>query len=159
MKPAFILLALAGAASAKQPPVAVADSPPPPIVAVPDERPSGFTVVSPPVPRTATPRPPAPRIVRPPQWRRPAQSLIAPDDYPASARANGEQGWVAFTVEVDVGGRVSRCTVTGSSGSPALDSATCMIVRRRARFTPAVDSSGMPAAWVASGEVEWRLAG
>ena len=142
-----LLLALAASASAEQPPVAVTNSPPP-LVAVPAQPAPPFRVLPP---------PPTLRVVRPPQWRRPAQSLITPDDYPASARARGEQGWVAFTLEVDVNGRVSRCTVTGSSGSEALDHATCMIMRRRARFTPAIDSTGMPAPWVASGEVGWRL--
>ena len=153
---AFVLPAFAGAAVAHQPGVAVTNSPPP-IVAVPVERPSSFQIVVPPVERSSAPRPPAPRIVRPPQWRRPAQAYVTSDDYPASALAQRAEGWVAFTLEVGADGRVHGCTVTGSSGSPALDNATCMIMRRRARFTPAMNSFGNPEPWAASGEVEWRV--
>ena len=154
---AFFLWSVAGAAFAQQPLIGVTHSPPPPIVAVPADRPSGFQILVPPVERSGAPRPPAPRIIRPPQWRRPEQAHVTPGDYPPSALAQRAEGWVAFTLQVGADGRVHGCTVTGSSGSSALDAATCMIMRRRARFTPAIDSNGMPAAWVASGEVEWRL--
>ena len=39
---------------------------------------------------------------------------------------------------------MTDCSVTSSSGSSALDQATCRILRSRARFTPARDSSGNP---------------
>lgn len=162
MKVASVLFVLAGLGSAEQMPsapgVAVTNSPPPPIVAVPDLPSAPGRIIVPAQPYSSyPPSPNAPRIVRPPQWRRDAQAYIAPADYPASARARGEQGWVAFTLQVGPDGRVRQCMVSGSSGSTALDSATCMIMRRRAHFTPAVDGQGMPAAWAASGEVEWRL--
>jgi protein TonB len=154
--PLWLVGAALQATSPQQPPVMVADSPPP-VVAVPGERPSSFQVLVPPVPRTSAPRPPGPRILRPPQWRRSAQSLIMTDDYPASARARGEQGWVAFALQVGADGRVHGCAITGSSGSAVLDATTCSLLRRRARFTPARDSNGQPAPWAARGEVEWRL--
>src|SRR5688572_6917459 len=96
MRYAFILLALAASASGQQPPIAVTNSPPPPLVGIP---------VAPPFPSVSQPRPPAPHIVRPPQWRLPIQAYVTPDDYPASARARGEQGWVAFTLQVWTNGR------------------------------------------------------
>ena len=157
MKFAFVLLAVASSAPA-QPPVAVTNSPPPRIVSVPADPAFPSVIVIPPAqvtgPRSASLRR---YIIRPAQPRRPVQAYIARDDYPASALAQRAHGWVAFTLRVGVDGRVHQCAVTSSSGSSALDSTTCSIMRRRARFTPAIDSTGNPAPWTASGEVEWRL--
>ena len=138
---------------AQQPPVMVTNSPPP-IVAVPHV--PGTPVL---VPYPITPPPPPPRaaIVRPPQPRTPLQQLISADDYPASALRIGAQGSVGFILDVGPDGRVHGCTITRSSGSSALDSSTCAIMRRRARFTPAIDSNGMPAAGRVTGQAEWAL--
>ena len=70
------------------------------------------------------------------------QSWVTNDDYPASALRAGEQGTTGFRLEIDPTGRVTRCTVTQSSGSTVLDSATCSLITRRARFTPARDEKG-----------------
>jgi periplasmic protein TonB len=84
-------------------------------------------------------------------------SLIHEEDYPASALANREEGRAAFTLNVLDNGRVGGCVITRSTGSSALDHATCAIMVRRARFTPARDSNGNPAADTVSGSLEWRL--
>jgi protein TonB len=47
--------------------------------------------------------------------------------------------------------------VTGSSGSSALDQATCRLLSRRARYTPAKDSSGNPVADTDAGSIRWVL--
>lgn len=99
----------------------------------------------------------APDIVRPPEARKLPQDLVRPDDYPASAIAMHAEGWVDFRLVVGPDGRVASCTVTASSGSRALDSATCRIMRSRGRFTPAMDSHGNPAAGAIDQAVEWRL--
>src|SRR5687768_2695611 len=135
--------------------VAVTHSPPPPIVAVtPSPSPRVRVLEALPAP---APPPPLPVIAAAPQERRPLQSLISPDDYPASALANREAGRVEFRLDVGPNGRVHGCTITRSSGSSALDSATCMILRRRARYTPARDSNGMPVGYSVEDGVEWRL--
>lgn len=140
---------------APQPPVMVTHSPPP-IVAVTPVPSAPVYVLPPPVLGPAPP-PAMPVVVRGPQARTPPQQLISVHDYPPSAVAKREQGRVGFTLDVGPDGRVHGCTVTRASGSSALDSATCMIMRRRARFTPAVDSNGMPAAGRVRQEVEWVL--
>jgi periplasmic protein TonB len=159
MKSACLLLAVASAASSRQPPVAVANSPPP-IVAVPHHPGVPGAVVppelAPPFPPPG-PLPPAPNIVRAPQPRASPASLVTPDDYPASARARREQGRVEVTLTVGPNGRAVGCVVTRSSGSSALDSTTCAIMVRRARFTPAVDSNGQPAVGTLDQWLEWRL--
>src|SRR4051794_40828901 len=80
------------------------------------------------------------RVVRPPQERQPTQNLFSPDDYPAAG--NGVRGKVGVDLSVEEQGRVIGCRITQSSGSASLDVATCNILRRRARFTPAMDSNG-----------------
>jgi periplasmic protein TonB len=84
-------------------------------------------------------------------------NLISDEDYPAAARAAGEQGFVDFNLDIGANGRVTACTVTRSSGSAALDLTTCRLMRSRARFTPAVDSNGTPVADRISGKIGWKL--
>jgi len=54
-------------------------------------------------------------------------------------------------------GRLSDLSVTASSGSSALDTATCNILKRRARFTPAKDMSGNPISDTFSQRIRWEL--
>ena len=84
-------------------------------------------------------------------------SLIFEDDYPAAARAAREQGMVEYTLDVGPNGRAMACKVTHSSGSAALDSTTCRLMRSRARFTPALDAAGTPTADKMTGRIVWRL--
>lgn len=108
-------------------------------------------------PEAAFAQPAAAPIVAPAVPRADPQSLIRPDDYPASARQAGEQGSVRFALDVGSNGRVGGCTILWSSGSAALDSATCRIARSRSRFTPARDATGQPAPGRVEQEVVWTL--
>ena len=84
-------------------------------------------------------------------------SLFSQDDYPASARANREQGAVTVTLIVSPAGRAMDCRIERSSGSPALDQATCRILRARARFDPATDRGGTAVASSYRQEIVWKL--
>ena len=84
-------------------------------------------------------------------------NLFTGDDYPIEALRNEEQGTVAVSLQIDTQGRVSRCTVSSTSGSDALDRTTCEILRSRARFTPATDTEGHPVPDVYSQRITWRL--
>jgi TonB family protein len=77
--------------------------------------------------------------------------------YPPEALRSREQGMVRFEVDVGRNGRVDSCRVTGSSGSRALDEATCAIMTDRARFTPARDAAGERVADRFSARIEWVL--
>lgn len=88
---------------------------------------------------------------------RPLQSLLQPDDYPAAALAARQEGRTAYRLAIGPDGRVTGCVVLVSSGSAALDSATCRIIRSRARFVPARDDAGRPASDDYFGEYVWRL--
>jgi protein TonB len=84
-------------------------------------------------------------------------SLFSTDDYPQSAIRNEEQGTTAVRLSIGPDGRVSGCDITASSGSSALDNATCNILRRRARFTPAKDQAGNPITDSYSQRIRWEL--
>ena len=68
-----------------------------------------------------------------------------------------EQGTTSVRMTVGTDGRVADCDVTRSSGSTSLDNATCSILKRRARFTPAKDSAGNPISDTYSQTVRWVL--
>jgi periplasmic protein TonB len=112
---------------------------------------------APPVPPAPPPPPPAPVKVAPAKAKANLASLFSDEDYPASAQRNNESGTTGFRLEVGPNGRVTGCQVTSSSGSSALDSATCRLLTSRARFTPAHDSSGQPVSDSYGGRITWRL--
>lgn len=105
--------------------------------------------------------PPAPAVAFAPehaaQARADLASLFSDEDYPAAALAARQSGRVEFTLGVGASGRVEACTITRSSGSGALDSATCRLLRSRARFTPARDAAGNPVASETRSYIVWRL--
>lgn len=94
------------------------------------------------------------RAVRPPQGRLAVQSLFSPDDYPAGA--DGRRGTVGLRLIVAPQGGVVFCSITQSSGSAALDSATCNTIRRRERYTPALDKDGKPTLGAIEEAVDWE---
>ena len=81
-------------------------------------------------------------------------------DYPRKALKRREQGMVVFRIEISTLGRVSRCSVTRSSGSSALDETTCRLATERLRFRPATDGAGRPVSdSIDDLELIWRLPG
>ena len=157
----------------EEPPPPPPDQPSaPPITAVQSPIPSPSPMVvpiappvpySPPVPIAAPPAPtppappPPPRVSPPQRARANLNSYFSADDYPAAALRGNDQGTTGFRLSIGPNGRVTDCSVTSSSGSAALDQATCRILRSRARYTPARDSSGNPTSGSDSGRVTWRL--
>ena len=104
--------------------------------------------------------PPAPPVAATPpsyttDW--PPRSLFTADDYPAAALRAEHEGTVRYRLEIGPNGRVSRCAITSSSGSAALDTATCRIISARCRFMPARDSEGNWVPDTRESEMTWRL--
>jgi protein TonB len=142
------------------PPLVQINTPPPPTIT---------TVTAPPIPPVAPPviAPPAPPAPPPPRKTVSAQSargdlrsLFSGDDYPASAQAAGAEGTARATLTISASGQVVGCNITQSTGNSALDSATCNILRRRAKFTPARDSNGNPTGdTVETPPIRWQLEG
>jgi TonB family protein len=110
----------------------------------------------PPVAAPPPPRPPRLKV-QPARAQASLASLFSSDDYPAAALRAEEEGAVEFRIEVGKDGRVGACTITVSSGSPALDSTTCQLITMRARFRPARNSEGQPTGDSFSGRIVWRL--
>lgn len=77
--------------------------------------------------------------------------------YPPKALAAGEQGRVSFRITLDEKGELTSCDVTKSSGYASLDSETCDLMQRYARFTPEVNSEGRSVTATRNGFVNWQL--
>jgi protein TonB len=142
------------------PPIVRTNTMPPPIVTTNIAPPPQMTVTAPPAPPAPPkppPPPPPPRKVQPARAKANLVSLFSDEDYPASAVRSGESGATGFRLDVGTNGRVSACTVTSSSGSSALDTTTCRLLKSRARFSPATDSTGGPTTDTVTGRIVWRL--
>lgn len=73
---------------------------------------------------------------------------ITANDYPAEAIRSHQQGDVTIVWRIESNGEVHDCRVVESSGSRSLDTTSCNLILRRARYLPAIDRSGRPvAAW------------
>ena len=79
------------------------------------------------------------------------------NDYPSAALQQEREGITTFTVAVGTDGRVEGCSVTGSSGHIDLDTATCTVVSRRARFQPATDDDGNTIRGEYTNRVRWQI--
>jgi TonB family protein len=116
---------------------------------------------------TRPPPPEQPRPSRPPpeplppglasRARATLSAYLSNDDYPATALRAEEQGVTSYALDVGADGRVARCTILGSSGSAALDAATCRIMTSRARFVPARNLAGEPVPDRITARITWTL--
>ena len=120
-----------------------APPPPPPIVLAPPPPPA-----APPPPRFQ-PKSAVPKG-NPGSW-------ATTNDYPSRALREEREGTTGFRVTVGPDGKVTDCSVTSSSGHGDLDAAACDNIRRRARFTPAMDGEGNPTTGSYSNRVRWVI--
>ena len=145
--------------------------PPPPIVAPPPpisfSRPAPVldTVTTPPPPApiftTAAPAPPPPPVASKARGAKPkgqgSWAARIQDNYPSAALRKEIEGTVGVRVTIGPDGRVSGCTVSGSSGSGDLDSAACDGMTRYARFEPALDAGGSPTTGSFSTRIVYKI--
>jgi protein TonB len=82
---------------------------------------------------------------------------VTTDDYRSNWIRQEMTGKARFRLEIAADGRVTGCTITGSSGHPQLDAATCALVSKRAKFQPARGSEGEPVAGSYSNAIDWQL--
>ena len=145
-----------------QPPPPVA---PPPPINISIAPPQIQTVTTPPppappvriIPPAAPPAPPPPAA--PPRAAQPRgnpQNWATTDDYPSRALRDEREGTATIRVTVNTEGRVSGCSVTRSSGHGDLDDATCSLITRRGRFTPA-EQNGRPVEGSWSTTIRWQI--
>jgi protein TonB len=134
------------------------ETPPPPTIQTVVATPPPYI---PPVAPSPPAPPPPPRKVQSAQSAKgDLRSLFSADDYPASASAAEASGTAQATLTIGADGRVVACNLIRSTGNGALDSATCNILRRRAKFTPARDSNGNATTdTITTPPIVWRLEG
>jgi protein TonB len=141
------------------PPLVRMEAPPPPITTVEAPPPPQIppVVMAPPAP----PPPPPPRKVQSATSARgDLRTLFSTDDYPSSAASAGAEGTAQATLTISAQGRVVGCNLIRSTGNSALDAATCNVLRRRAKFTPARDSNGNPTGdTITTPPIRWQLEG
>lgn len=98
-----------------------------------------------------------PKRIEPARAKANLASYVSDEDYPSNAARNEEQGTTRFRLAVGPDGKVKDCTVTGSSGSSALDSTTCRLMKQRARFTPARNDRGEFTSDTVASAIRWVL--
>ena len=100
---------------------------------------------------------PAPKMpTRPVPVGRPGD-WISDDDYPRTALGNSTTGIVGFELTVPPSGIPNACEIIKSSNDAELDSATCMLLLKRAQFTPAMGADGKPATGTYRSRVLWQI--
>jgi protein TonB len=155
------------------PPPKKQDLPPPPVFA--PKPPMNIAPAPSPiqtVQQAPPPAPPPPPVLAPPPPSAPPPPRFTPkaatpkgnpgnwanaNDYPSRALREEKEGVTRFRVSVGPDGKVTSCDVTGSSGTPELDTATCSLVSRRGRFNPATDGEGQPTSSAWSSSVRWQI--
>lgn len=125
-----------------------------PIVALPQIGDIIIDIPGPTASATAEPQAFPPRSARP--RNNPAQ-WVSTIDYPSAALRRGDQGLVRFELSVGTDGKATSCRVTAASGAPELDAATCKLVTQRARFEPAMDSTGVKVSGAYTGSIRWVI--
>ncbi len=152
------------------PPPKKLDIKPPPLVVPPPKMNINISPVVQETVREAPPPPPpivfAPPPAAPPPPRFTAKGAVpkgnpgswaTTNDYPSRALREEREGTSGFRVAVGPDGRVTDCQITSSSGHGDLDAAACENIRRRARFTPAMDGDGNPTTGSYSNRVRWVI--
>lgn len=76
-------------------------------------------------------------------------------DLPPDLREEKAGADLKMRYRVGTDGHVSDCHILISSGRPALDAKTCMLVTQRFRFRPALDASGNPVPWIMTETHGW----
>lgn len=78
-------------------------------------------------------------------------------DYPQSALRNDEMGYARIRITVSPQGKPIGCSVIDSSDVISLDKASCDIMLKRGKFTPAQDAAGRPSYGVVRASVPWYI--
>jgi protein TonB len=76
-------------------------------------------------------------------------------DYRAARAPRGAAGTVRVSFRVRSDGAVDRCVVTGPSGYPMFDQATCRLIQQRFRYRPAHDADGRALDWEIRTDYTW----
>lgn len=98
------------------------------------------------------------------QWRQPPRpvgstsSWLTTNDYPEKEASRGGQGVLSYRLDIDPTGNITDCHVTASTKGEFGDR-LCVLLKRRARISPALDGNGRPTRGFFIGIVKWILPG
>lgn len=143
---------------APPPPISIAPAPPP-IRTQPTIPPPAPPVLRvPPAAPPAPPPPPPPRFEpKRAQPRGNPGSWVTNADYRSSWISREYSGTASFSLRIGANGRVESCSITGGSAPQELKDATCSLIQRRARFSPATNGNGDEVAGNYSSTVRWEI--
>jgi hypothetical protein len=96
-------------------------------------------------------------VAKPAAPLKPLIRYFSSDDYPAQAVTREDGGRSVIMMMIDESGKLKDCLVEETSGIAALDAMTCIVLRDRAKFRPAVDGAGGPVRSVLTQTVIWRI--
>ncbi|WP_340586724.1 TonB family protein [Erythrobacter alti] len=85
------------------------------------------------------------------------QSWITASDYSRRDLIRGREGTAQYRLVVGSDGRVDACEITSSTGHASLDSTTCRLLTRNARFNAATDGTGAKVVGTYTGNVTWQI--
>lgn len=100
---------------------------------------------------------PSPNLKAPPSSD--LSGVFSSEDYPAIALNKDYQGRVGLALLIDEAGRLADCTVIETSGVASLDAQSCIIIKQRARFKPAIGLDGKPAKGGYTARISWKIEG
>jgi len=87
----------------------------------------------------------------------PVNRLFSSGDYPAQAIRERDSGTTSVVVLVDEKGAVADCMIDETSGIATLDAMTCIVIRERAKFQPAIGADGKPVRGAFTQRVRWEM--
>lgn len=85
--------------------------------------------------------------------------LVKGDDYPWQSLLREDTGAAVVALLVNEQGKVADCSVIHTSGVAILDAQTCVVLKNRATFVPAVGKDGKPAKDAFIQRINWQLVG
>ena len=98
------------------------------------------------------------RIATPTAAITPLNALFSESDYPSDAIQANQSGGVKLLLLIDEAGTVQDCTLIETSGIALLDSRSCAVIVKGAKFKPATDVQGRPMKSSIITVIKWMIA-
>jgi TonB family protein len=83
--------------------------------------------------------------------------LFKDSDYPVAAAQGRFEGTVKVALLIDETGKLSDCSVVQTTGVALLDAQACALIKKRAKFQPAMGPDGKPAKDALFQRITWRM--
>jgi TonB family protein len=97
------------------------------------------------------------KVAEQPVLLTPLRDLIKSSDYPEGAIAARRKGTTHVLWRVERDGLVPDCKIIKTSGAADLDALACKLIKKRARYKPAIDKNGQPIGTWQAQKFRWVL--